>query len=179
MLRVRPYDGRQLKNNEARATLPVHPELIRLGFLGHVDERRAAKEVLLFPEGIANNRGQVAAKLGERFSARVKAMGLVGRKLGMHSFRHNFEDRLRSAELAERTALALARRAEAGSGRVYGDGLSLRQKAEAVAKINYPGLDLSHLYALMTAICDVGRTSPSDNCATVGVCKPGRCAAGS
>lgn len=146
VLRVTPYDDRRLKNNDARATLPIHPELIRLGFLQHVEQRRSDNELLLFPEGVVNDRGQVGAKLGERFSARVKALGLVGRKLGMHSFRHNFEDRLRAAELAERTALALARRTEPGSGRVYGNGLSLRQKAEAVAKVNYPGLDLSHLY---------------------------------
>ena len=116
------------------------------GLLEHATHRRDAGEALLFPEGYANSRGQVAAKLGERFSTFVKGLGFSGRKLGTHSFRHCFEDRLRAAELAERTALALARRAEPGSGRIYGDGLSVRQEAEAVAKIVYPGLDLSHLY---------------------------------
>lgn len=147
MLRILPYDGRTLKTNEARGTLPVHPELLRLGFMAHVAQRKGAGETLLFPEGVANNRGQVAAKLGERFSRQVKTLGLVGRKLGMHSFRHCFEDRLRAAELPERTALALARRSEPGSSRSYGDGLSARQKAEAIARISYPGLDLAHLYA--------------------------------
>lgn len=146
VLRVRAYDGRQLKNKDARATLPIHPELLRLGFLAHVEQRREAGELLLFPEGVANARGQVGAKLGERFSQQVKRLKFEGRKLGMHSFRHCYEDRLRAAELAERTALALARRTEPGSGRVYGDGLSLRQKAEAVARVTYPGLDLSHLF---------------------------------
>jgi integrase len=145
VLRVRAYDGKRLKNREARATMPIHPELLRLGLLAHAKARREAGEALLFPEGTANSRGQIGAKLAERFSAKVKRMGFTGRKLGMHSFRHCFEDRLRAAELAERTALALARRTEAGSGRVYGDGLSLRQKAEALAKVVYPGLDLSHL----------------------------------
>ena len=92
-----------------------------------------------------NSRGQVGAKLGERFSAKVKRLGLEGRKLGMHSFRHNFEDRLREAELPDRTAMALARRREAGSRGGYGDGLSLRAKADAISKIEYPSLDLSHL----------------------------------
>jgi hypothetical protein len=95
---------------------------------------------------VANSRGQVAAKLGEWFSRHVKQLGLEGRKLGMHSFRHCFEDALRAAELPERTALALARRIEPGSGRIYGDGLNVRQKAEAIAKIRYDGLDLSSLH---------------------------------
>lgn len=151
---VRAYDGRRLKNNEARATLPIHPELLRLGFLGHVKDREAGGEALLFPEGTANNRGQVGAKLAERFSSHVKALGFVGRKLGTHSFRHNFEDRLRAAELAERTAYALARRTEPGSGKVYGHGLSLRQKADALAKVQYPWLNLTHLYPVKGAAPD-------------------------
>lgn len=146
VIRLQPYDNRTLKTKDSRGTVALHPEMIRLGFLRYVESRNQAGEQLLFPEGLANNRGQVGAKLGERFSLHVKQLGLEGRKLGMHSFRHCFEDRLREAELPERTALALARRREAGSSKSYGDGLSARQKAEAVAKIVYPGLDLSHLY---------------------------------
>ena len=146
VLHIRPYDGRAIKTESSRGTLPIHPELIRMGFLQYVQHRAARREVLLFPEGTANGRGQVAAKLGERFSKHVKSLGFEGRKLGMHSFRHNFEDRLRAAELPERTALALARRKESGSSGVYGSGLSAKQKAEALAKVTYPGLNLLHLY---------------------------------
>ena len=144
VLLVRPYDGRGIKTAGSRATLPIHPALLSLGFLAFVDQRAGAG--LLFPEGVTNNRGQVAAKLGERFSQHVKRLGLKGAKLGTHSLRHNFEDALREAELPERTALALARRMEPGSSRVYGDGLSTRQKAESLERVVYPGLDLSHMY---------------------------------
>lgn len=147
IMHLRAYDDRKLKNREARGTLAIHPELLRLGFVRHVEERRQVGETLLFSEGTVNSRGQVGAKLGERFSKHVKRLGLTGRKLGMHSFRHNFEDRLREAELPDRTAMALARRREAGSSGGYGHGLSVRAKAEAISKIKYPTLDLSHLIA--------------------------------
>lgn len=146
LIRIRPYNRRTLKNQAARGTIPVHPELERLGFLDFVVERQNADADLLFVEGVANSRGQVGAKLGERFSKHIKRLGLVGQKLGTHSFRHCFEDRIREAELVERTATALSRRVEPGSGRVYGHGLSARLKREAIAKITYPGLDLTHLY---------------------------------
>lgn len=146
-LRIRSYGEKRLKTKESRGTLPLHPELLRMGLLAHVAQRREAMEMLLFPEGVVNGRGQVGAKRAERFGAKVRQLGLTGRKLGMHSFRHCFEDRLRAAELPERTALALAKRNEAGSSRVYGDSFSARQKADAIAKITYPGLDFSHLYA--------------------------------
>ena len=146
VLRVRAYDGKRIKTSGSRGTLPIHPELLRMGFLSHVAARGDAGEMLLFPEGVANSRGQIAAKLAERFSEKVKRLGFEGRKLGMHSFRHNFEDRLRAAELPERTSLALARRTESGSSRIYGDGLAVPQMAEAIERVRYPNLDLRHLY---------------------------------
>ena len=119
VLQLREYGERKLKTAGSRATLPIHPQLLQLGFLKYVEARRDAEEFLLFPEGTVNDRGQVGAKLGERFSAYVKSLELVGTKLGMHSFRHSFEDALRRAELAERTSSALSRRIEPGSGKAY------------------------------------------------------------
>ncbi|GAB7553109.1 site-specific integrase [Novosphingobium sp. 11B] len=145
LIHVRPYEGKGLKTEGSRGSIPVHPEMLALGFLAYVEGRRDDGEVLLFPEGTSNARGQVGAKLGERFSQKVKALGMTGRKLGMHSFRHNFEDRLRAAELPERTSLALARRTEPGSSRIYGEGVTARQKQAAMSKLHYPGIDLSHL----------------------------------
>lgn len=146
VLHVRPYEERTLKTADARATLPVHPELLRLGFVTFVESRRRAEEFLLFPDGAATKGREVGGNLGAWFSRHVKRLELVGTKLGMHSFRHNFEDGLREAQLPDRTALALARRTETGSSNVYGGGLSTKLKADALAKIAYPDLALSHLY---------------------------------
>lgn len=145
LLHVLPYMVRPLKTKGARGVLPVHSELIRMGFMNYVKLRLEAVESMLFPEGVTDAGGQVARQLGRDFVALVGGLNFEGRLLGMHSFRHNFEDRLREAELPERTALALARRAEPGSSRIYGAGLSARLKSDAMAKIVYPGLDLSHL----------------------------------
>ncbi|QIQ87079.1 site-specific integrase [Erythrobacter sp.] len=138
-IHIRTQGGQRLKTESSRGTLPLHPELIRLGFLSFVDEQKAAGEDQLFPE---EGSGR---DLSDWFSGHVRAMKLEGRKLGMHSFRHGFEDRLREAGLPERTALALARRAEKGSSRVYGEGASMQSKAEAIERVVYPGLALDHL----------------------------------
>lgn len=146
VLLLRAYEERRLKTASSRGVLPVHPELIRIGFLEYVGKRRSIGEAPLFPDAKVNVNGKGGAKVGEWFVGHVKKLGLKGRKLGMHSFRHAFEDRIREAELAERTALALARRSERGSSGRYGDGLPIRTLAAAMEKIAYPGLDLSHLY---------------------------------
>jgi integrase len=147
VLQVRGYEGRSLKTKGSRGLLPLHPELIRIGFLAYVSKRRDAGGEALFPDVRTNVNGKVGAKLGEWFSGLVKERGLLGERLGMHSFRHAFEDRLREAEIAERTALALARRSERGSRKGYGEGVSVQSRAAAMAKIIYPKLDLSHLHS--------------------------------
>jgi hypothetical protein len=72
----------------------------------------------------------------------------------MHSFRHNFEDRLRSAGLkGTDIGKALAGRSRgkgkgSDSGDGYGSGYSAGELLEALTKIVYSGLDLSHLYVV-------------------------------
>jgi hypothetical protein len=48
--RVDYTDLRGLKNVQSVRKLPIHPELIRLGFLDYVKEMRALGHALLFPE---------------------------------------------------------------------------------------------------------------------------------
>lgn len=146
--RVRPHDGRGLKNKESRRDLPIHSELVRLGFPAFVAHRRevASPDDLLFPDGKANSRGQSGPKLGEWFSKHLKDSGIVGTKLGMHSFRHNFEDRLRVAGLHGRPeGQALAGRKVSGSEASYGGAYAIGQLQEALENVTYPGLDLTHL----------------------------------
>lgn len=148
--RVIPYEGRTLKNDESRRDLPVHSQLIRLGFAEFVAHRKkvAEPDALLFPDAKANVRGQFGAKLGEWFSSVVAGHGFEGTKLGMHSFRHNFEDRLRVARLhgtAQGRALA-GRATGRGSEGDYGHGFPAREIVEELERIVYPELELSHLF---------------------------------
>lgn len=147
-LRIRPYEGHTIKNDGSRRDLPVHSELVRLGLLAFVAHRRAvaAPSGLLFPDGKANSRGQWGAKLGERFVTHLKALEITGTKLGIHSFRHNFEDRLRAAQLhGTAEGKALAGRQVAGSEAGYGSGFALPALQAALERVTYPGLDLTHL----------------------------------
>nr|MBA4768910.1 site-specific integrase [Sphingobium sp.] len=147
-LRIRPHDLRGLKNKESRRDLPVHSALLGFGFASYVEHRRKAAKAtdLLFPDAPANSRLQAGAKLGERFSRHLRDKGIVGTKLGMHSFRHNFEDRLRVAGLHGRPeGQALGGRKIAGSEASYGGAFPIAHLQEALEKVTYPGLDLSHL----------------------------------
>jgi integrase len=139
-------DGnRPLKTKAARRDIPVHPTLVRLGFLEFVEERREKSEggELLFAGQKAYARQQWGRRLGEWFGRHVKALGLEGRKLGMHSLRHDFRDALREAEVPEDVAHYLMGHAQEGMGAVYGGRPTLARLKAAIARVAYPGLTLS------------------------------------
>jgi integrase len=145
---VRAGDGKRLKTQNARRMLPVHPELVRMGFLAFVQQQRRDGGTQLFPGEQANMRGQWGDALSDWFQRLVKARKIEGTKLGMHSLRHNWQDQLREAGL-HGTAIGqeLAGRSKGGDvSSNYGSGFATASLAEAVAKITYPGVDLSHLY---------------------------------
>lgn len=148
VLLIRPGDGRRLKTANARRMMPVHPELVRMGFLGFVEGQRKADHQQLFPGEAANARGQWGDGFGDWFNRLLKARKVDGRRLGLHSFRHGFQDRLREADL-HGTAIGqeLAGRSKGGDvSNNYGSGFSTAKLAEAIGRVSYPTLDLSHLH---------------------------------
>lgn len=131
-----------LKNENARRTLPVHPALAALGLLDFVKARGGSER--LFEGERAGPNGKWGDATGDWFGRHVKALGLEGRRLGVHSLRHNFQDALRRAGL-HGMAVGAALSGRTGSDKVadaYGGGFSAEQLAEAIAKISYPGLIL-------------------------------------
>jgi len=144
VLLVRAGHGRRLKTMNARRMLPLHPELIRLGFMNYVERRRMAGEDRLWAGEQPDSRGKWGDGFSDWFQRLLQARGISGTKLGLHSFRHNFQDRLREAGL-HGTALGqeLAGRSRGGNtSNNYGSGFPTAMLAEAVAKISYPGLVL-------------------------------------
>jgi len=149
---VRRYEGRGIKNKESRRVLPIHSELLHLGLEAFVAHWRSKAEPddLLFPDGKANVRQQGGAKLGEWFSDLVnKEHEFIGTKLGMHSFRHNFEDRLKAKGVyGTAVGRVLSGRKIPGSEADYGSSFPIEVLQESLEKVSYPGLDLSHLKLL-------------------------------
>ncbi|QZD88640.1 site-specific integrase [Qipengyuania aurantiaca] len=130
-----------LKNANAYRTLPVHPELVRLGLLSHVKARKELGMERLFDSGqdAADKWGD---KAGDWFGRLVKAHRFEGKGLGLHALRHSFEDALRRAGL-HGTPIGAALAGRKGGDPVagaYGKGFAARQLAEAIAKVSYPGV---------------------------------------
>lgn len=136
-------EGRSRKTNNARRRIAVHPELIRLGLLEFVETQRESGSALWLDER-PDHRGRWGDGLSDWFTRLLIKEGIRGRRLGMHSFRHNFEDRLREADL-QGTGIGAYIAGRKPGDRVaagYGSGFSAGKLATAMGQIRYPGLNL-------------------------------------
>jgi hypothetical protein len=100
------FPERTVKNISVLRTIPVHPKLLELGFDAYVLERKQQSGVgaPLFPSAVPDEGG-VAPQWGrayqQAFLRYVRDKLDFGNGYGNHSFRHQFEDRIRDAQAEE------------------------------------------------------------------------------
>lgn len=142
-LLIQEGHGKRFKTPNAKRTVPLHPMLLRLGFLEFVTSMRERGEVRLFPEMTANKRGDVSDKFSRQFAYFLKDIEVKTEKTCFHSFRHNFRDALREAETPREVVRALGgwTRSE-GVEDDYGSGFKAARLYEAICKVEYAGLVL-------------------------------------
>lgn len=138
--------GKRVKNRSSRRKLPLHPELLRCGLLEYVEERRRAGDERLFPDLRPSVTGQVTGNWSKWWGRYTDGLRITDPRKVFHSFRHAFKDACRAAEITEEVHDALTGHTTPSVGRKYGGGVPLQVLAEAVAKVSYKGLDLSHLH---------------------------------
>lgn len=141
---------KRLKSRQSERNVPIHPELLRIGFLEYVAERRRdTSNPRLFPHNPRGADGYYSTPFGKWF-ARFKKMTLGENcKATFHSFRHHFRDAMRDAEISTDYAEALGgwSNDRRSSERLYGTGPSLQKLREKMEMVKYPRLDLSHLHS--------------------------------
>jgi integrase len=142
--------GKRVKNRSSRRKLPLHPELLRCGLLTYVEERRRQGDTRLFPDLRPSVSGQVTGNWSKWWSRYTDGLEITDPRKVFHSFRHTFKRACRGARIDEELHDALTGHTSASVGRSYGsgggDGVPLEVLDEAIAKVSYAGLDLSHLH---------------------------------
>ena len=144
--------GKRVKTKSSERVIPVHPLLVKLGFLKYVEERkRAGNQSWLFPT-VAPDQAGAPSAWGKWWSRYLRnTVGIADADRVFHSFRHGFQDALRRTTPDEELRDALAGRSNQKSvSRTYGaknmlDRWGAARLKGAVSKISYPGLDLSRV----------------------------------
>lgn len=149
-------EERGIKTDSSMKPVPIHPELIKMGFLRFVERQRAAGHAQLFPESKVDTNGKWGRHITSWFGNHIQSLGIGKPGDGLHCFRHTFQDAIRRAGLmatAEGQALGGRvtdmRAANLNADPIadqYGTRFRVGYLRPFIEKITFPGLDLSHLY---------------------------------
>lgn len=146
-------EGKQVKTAGSMRVIPVHSELIRLGFLAYHSQRVEAGDKRLFPGAKRNERGQMMSEFSREFGKYLARIGLKsGRGLSLYSFRHGAADALRRAGYLDNEFGFILGHTEGSMTGRYGimpQGM-LEQRVKLIEAIQYPGLNLDHLANVIT-----------------------------
>jgi integrase len=124
------------KTEAATRYVPIHPQILPL------IERLSADstDTFLVPSNSNNQYGTRSPSLSKRFTRLRNSLGFPPTKV-FHSIRKTFTTGLERLGVPEGTTADIVghKKATITYG-LYSEGMSIRQKAEAVAKLTYPGL---------------------------------------
>jgi integrase len=145
-------EGRRLKNKNAERTVPLHPEVIRLGFLEYVASTARRLDDPLFPDIAPQGKDRKRGARFTRFFVNYRQqIGLYREGVGMHAFRHTANTRLRDAiadwQQERHVAYLFGHSQGGGEGRErYDKGPGLKAAAATLALLRYPEIDVSRHY---------------------------------
>ncbi len=142
---------RKLKNATAVRRVPIHSQLIRLGFLAHVEAQRRRRQDRIFPTlepGGADGRlGHAFTKWFTRYRRDVK---LYRQGLDFHSFRHTATTLMHQAGTATAVIDHVTGHVTPGETARYTKRSSLSQLQAAIESIAI-GVDLTQLHTTKSA----------------------------
>lgn len=129
-------EGQNLKNSSSRRTIPLHPSMVELGILRHVDSVKASDADRLFPE-LEAVRGKLGHAPSKWFGRYKTKRGVTDPRKTFHSFRHSFIDDLRDAGVQDSLIKRMVGH-EDGSVTfgIYGSRTPIKAMAEALRHIN-------------------------------------------
>lgn len=128
-------DVKHVKSEAGIRKIPLHPDLIALGFLSFVEKRRRLQRKgskRLFPEVKFGADGQASTVFSKWFGRLMSKAGLHDPALVFHSFRHNAEDAFRDALQPQYVIDRIIGHSDGATSAGYGEGASLATLNAAV-----------------------------------------------
>jgi integrase len=141
--------NKNAKNSQSVRLVPVHGELIKLGFLDYVEKRKSeckSHTEQLFPDWYADKYGRHSSLMSEKFSYLLDKLGINTKSISFHSFRHTFKDAMRRAELSDSVQRMFMGHSIKDVHEGYGIDKIQKKHSERINDIKYEMLDFSHLY---------------------------------
>ncbi|HDS1709060.1 site-specific integrase [Pseudomonas putida] len=132
-------EGQNLKNASSRRVLPLHPVLLDLGLIEHVESVKATRADRIFPE-LEAVRGKLGHAPSKWFGRYKTKLGITDTRKTFHSFRHTLIDDLRDAGVQDSLIKRIAGHEDgAVTFSIYGSRSPLKAMLEALKHIHIPG----------------------------------------
>lgn len=132
-------EGASLKTHSSRRAIPIHPELVRIGFIeyAHLQKER------IFPGLKVDSHKSLTGNFSKWWGRYARAViGIKDKRKVFHSFRHSFKDACRNSGIHQEIHDAFTGHAGSNVGSSYGTGARLPRLAEEMAKLRYEGLQI-------------------------------------
>lgn len=104
-------EDQSIKSEAGRRTVPIHSELLRLGFLDYVETTKATGAVSLWPT-LKLRKGKPSDYFGRWFKEHTESLGLTP---SFRYFRHTVRPLMRQAGFSEETQDKVTGHATQGS----------------------------------------------------------------
>lgn len=140
--------AKRVKTGAGERTLPIHPELIRLGFLDLVEQRKAQGEARLFadwPAGCDGTYSMTSSKVFNRKNGYLHRVGLKSPRHALYSLRHAYKDSLRRSGLSDSQQNLLMGHEDGSVAGIYGSRELYAGLIRAVIDLDLDGITLDHV----------------------------------
>ncbi len=109
LIRGTDDETKRVKTEAWQRFVPVHPQIVQIGFLAFVQKQRAnGSTSRLFPElGASDATGYLSDPFSKWFARFLTKVGIPERRKTFHSFRHTYRDALREADISAERVRAL------------------------------------------------------------------------
>jgi integrase len=141
-------EEKHLKTDGSERRVPIHSSIIKMGFLDYLKQRQEDRaQARLFPELSADTKGYYSGPFSKWYG-RFQASVLPECEATFHSFRHVWRTALRRANVSIEDAEELGgwTNGKKSSESHYNHGQMLPALKLAIDRLEYPGLNIGHLF---------------------------------
>lgn len=139
-------EEKQIKTDASERLIPLHPQLIELGFLHYLEDARQCGN-MVFPYLTADAFGSYGGTPSERFGKYLDKLGITDRRKVFHSFRSTSNNMLKSNGVSEEDRCQfIGHEHDTTNSKVYSDPHQLPYLLKNVAsKLVYSGIPFKEL----------------------------------
>ncbi|WP_344706261.1 DUF6538 domain-containing protein [Sphingomonas swuensis] len=134
-------EEKSVKNPESRRLVPVHANLVAIGFLAYCNALAAAGHRQLFPDLKENKVGKKTKEASQRINRIVDRYVSKDKRLVFYSLRHTFKAKGNEANLTSKTLNQICGHALVHVGEQYGSEPRIRNLYRELHRIDFSCID--------------------------------------